>query len=94
MQPHMLIHGDLYDLAPISQWHRGRAVLLGDAAHATTPNLGQGAGQAIEDALVLSQCLSGTADYSQAFKTYQQRRLKRTHKIVQMSMQLARITNW
>jgi 2-polyprenyl-6-methoxyphenol hydroxylase-like FAD-dependent oxidoreductase len=48
---------DLYDLAPIRRWAFDRILLLGDAAHATTPNMGQGACQAIEDALVLQQIL-------------------------------------
>ena len=39
-------------------WHRGRAILIGDAAHATTPHLASGAGLAVEDALVLGECLA------------------------------------
>mmetsp|Transcript_63212 Transcript_63212/g.124946 ORF Transcript_63212/g.124946 Transcript_63212/m.124946 type:complete len:562 (-) Transcript_63212:290-1975(-) len=46
---------DIYDRAPDLQWSRGRVCLLGDAAHPMMPNLGQGGGMAIEDALVLSQ---------------------------------------
>jgi 2-polyprenyl-6-methoxyphenol hydroxylase-like FAD-dependent oxidoreductase len=45
-----IIRTDLYDFAPRSPWSCGRVVLLGDAAHATTPNLGQGGAQALEDA--------------------------------------------
>jgi 2-polyprenyl-6-methoxyphenol hydroxylase-like FAD-dependent oxidoreductase len=49
---------DLYDRAPLSgSWGEGRVTLLGDAAHPATPNLGQGACQAIEDAVVLARCL-------------------------------------
>ncbi|WP_212005261.1 FAD-dependent monooxygenase [Chitinophaga sp. HK235] len=89
-----LIRSDLYDLAPISGWHRGRVVLLGDAAHATTPNLGQGASQAIEDAYVLADCLSGNSHYETAFRQYESRRILRAHKIVSTSWQLAQLTNW
>jgi len=46
---------DLYDRAPELQWSKGRICLLGDAAHPMMPNLGQGGGMAIEDALVLGQ---------------------------------------
>lgn len=53
-----IIHGDLYDFKPIDRWYKNNIVLVGDAAHATTPNLGQGACQAIEDAYVLAECLS------------------------------------
>jgi 2-polyprenyl-6-methoxyphenol hydroxylase-like FAD-dependent oxidoreductase len=49
-----LIQNDLYDFPPIKQWHRGNVLLIGDAAHATTPNLGQGGAQAMEDALSLA----------------------------------------
>jgi 2-polyprenyl-6-methoxyphenol hydroxylase-like FAD-dependent oxidoreductase len=50
-----IIRVDLHDLPPFSGWHRGRVVLVGDAAHAMTPNLGQGAAQAIEDAHALAK---------------------------------------
>src|SRR5262249_53478944 len=45
---------DIYDLDPLPRWGEGSAVLLGDAAHPMTPNLGQGACQAIADAVVLA----------------------------------------
>ncbi len=66
-------------------WHRGRIVLLGDAAHATTPHLGQGAGMAIEDALVLAEELSAAADIETAFNTYRDRRFERCRYIVESS---------
>jgi 2-polyprenyl-6-methoxyphenol hydroxylase-like FAD-dependent oxidoreductase len=49
-----ILRNDIVDLAPMPSWTRGRVTLLGDAAHAMTPNLGQGACQAIEDAIVLA----------------------------------------
>lgn len=93
LRPEYLIQNDLSDLAPLRVWHCGRAVLLGDAAHATTPNVGQGAGQAIEDAWVLAQCLAGK-NYKDAFETYQRRRMERAKKIVKLSWQIAKLTNW
>jgi 2-polyprenyl-6-methoxyphenol hydroxylase-like FAD-dependent oxidoreductase len=52
----------------------GRVALLGDAAHAMAPHLGKGAGQAIEDALVLADCLAGNPDVAGALQGYQRRR--------------------
>lgn len=92
--PSQLIRSDLYDLAPIRNWHKGRVVLLGDAAHATTPNLGQGASQAIEDAYALADSLSRHSDPETAFRHYVSRRMARAHKIVRISWQLALLTNW
>ncbi|MCZ4083346.1 FAD-dependent monooxygenase [Streptomyces antarcticus] len=62
IDPADVLRHDLYDLAaPLPRYHRGRLVWLGDAAHAMTPNLGQGGCQAVEDAVVLAHLLSGAA---------------------------------
>lgn len=86
-----LIHNDILDIKPIQQYAFGRIVLLGDAAHATTPNLGQGAGQTMEDAYVLARCLDAAGDPVMAFKEYERKRLGRTRKIIKMSNQIGRI---
>ena len=52
-----ILRNDIYDRPPLIHWTRGRVTLLGDAAHPMTPNLGQGACQALEDALVLAHSL-------------------------------------
>ena len=52
-----VIHNDISDIAPLRRLAFGRILLLGDAAHAATPNLGQGAGQAVEDAVTLMHCV-------------------------------------
>jgi 2-polyprenyl-6-methoxyphenol hydroxylase-like FAD-dependent oxidoreductase len=67
-------------------WHRGRVVLLGDAVHATTPHLGQGAGMAIEDSLVLAEELARHADVESAFQAYRARRFERCAYIVRTSL--------
>lgn len=67
-------------------WHRGRIALLGDAVHATTPHLGQGAGLAIEDSLVLAEELTRTGDPEAAFTAYRHRRFERCRYIVEASV--------
>lgn len=66
-------------------WHKGRVVLLGDAVHATTPHLGQGAGMAIEDAIVLADELARAAEPEEAFIAYRRRRFERCRYIVEHS---------
>lgn len=86
-----LIWGDINDLEPINKYAFGNAVLIGDSAHATTPNLGQGACQAIEDAVILAREIQRSADIQSAFKSFENKRLKRTHFIVNRSYQIGKI---
>ena len=86
-----LIWSDIIDLKPIPHFAFGNVVLVGDAAHATTPNLGQGACQAIEDAVVLAEELSRHSDPADAFAAFERRRLRRTHFIVNTSWRLGKI---
>ena len=72
-----ILRNDIYDLKPMSAWSKARVTLLGDAAHPTTPGLGQGACQAIEDAVVLADSLSATAEIASALKAYESRRIPR-----------------
>jgi 2-polyprenyl-6-methoxyphenol hydroxylase-like FAD-dependent oxidoreductase len=89
-----IIWNDIIDIEPITQFAFGRVVLMGDAAHATTPNMGQGACMAIEDAAILSNLLGTTADVVGAFKTFEQKRIRRTTKIVNDSWQLGKMAQW
>jgi 2-polyprenyl-6-methoxyphenol hydroxylase-like FAD-dependent oxidoreductase len=66
-------------------WHEGRIVLIGDAVHATTPHLGQGAGMAIEDSLVLAEELARADTPQAAFEAFQERRFERCRYIVEKS---------
>ena len=91
-----LLWNDIIDLKPLSHYAFNNIVLLGDAAHATTPNMGQGACQAIEDAVVLADELKTGGSVPDAFKRFEQRRLKRTHYIINNSRrigQLAQVQN-
>ncbi|MCP5143897.1 MAG: FAD-dependent oxidoreductase [Gammaproteobacteria bacterium] len=67
-------------------WHKGNIVLLGDAVHACTPHLGQGAGMAIEDAIVLADELAAASTAQVAFGGYQRRRYPRCQFIVDASL--------
>ena len=69
-------------------WYQGRVVLLGDAVHATTPHLGQGAGMAIEDAMVLADELAQSTELQTVFRSYQQRRFERCRYIVDKSREI------
>ena len=66
-------------------WHKGRVVLIGDAVHASTPHLGQGAGMAIEDSLVLAEELARADTPQRAFEAFQTRRYDRCKFIVESS---------
>jgi len=70
------------DRAPVRHWHKGRIVLLGDAAHAPLQSLAQGAGMAIEDGLCLAETIhAANGDYGQAFRRFEQLRLVRTARV-------------
>ena len=89
-----IIWNDIIDLEPLSRFAFGNLVLIGDAAHATTPNLGQGACMAIEDAAILASCLDKYGNPAEAFSAFEKRRLSRTRKIVTDSWQLGKIAQW
>ncbi len=71
-------------------WYRGRVVLIGDAAHATTPHLAGGAMMAVEDALVLAELLEGDPPLSTALAGFMARRFERCRLVVENSAQLGR----
>ncbi|MEV6758639.1 FAD-dependent monooxygenase [Streptomyces sp. NPDC051214] len=83
-----VLRHDLYDLPPLPSFVRGRVALLGDAAHAMTPNLGQGACQALEDAVTLAHCLDGTSEVAAALRSYDRLRRPRTQAITRRSARL------
>ncbi len=76
-------HWELHDRDPVTNWTRGNATLLGDAAHPTLQYLAQGACMAIEDAVVLgAEVARHGEDYNAAFNAYQQQRMNRTARVV------------
>lgn len=80
-----ILRNDVYYLDPLPRWSHGRIVLVGDAAHATTPGIGQGAAQAIEDAVVLADRLAGTDDLGTALAEYEAIRRPRAQAVLKMS---------
>lgn len=71
-------------------WYKGRVIIIGDAAHATSAHLGQGGAMAIEDAVVLGEELARETDVATAFEAFMERRFERANKIQQWSEQLCR----
>lgn len=78
----------IHDIPTAPTWHKGPAVLIGDAMHATSPSSGQGASMAIEDALVLAKCLRDIPNAETAFTAYERLRRERVEKVVAYSRRI------
>ncbi len=84
-----IIRADIYDRPPVDRWGDGRVTLLGDAAHATTPNTGQGGSHAMLDGVVVAERLAAitasfgdSATVADALRSYEQQRIPETSKVV------------
>ncbi|MFE3027729.1 FAD-dependent oxidoreductase [Nocardia tengchongensis] len=88
--PEAIIRGDVLDRAPDKRWGTGRVTLLGDAAHPITFNIGQGACQALEDALVLAEELDAT-DPVTALRRYEKQRRARTAGLQKVAWRIGRL---
>jgi 2-polyprenyl-6-methoxyphenol hydroxylase-like FAD-dependent oxidoreductase len=89
--PNAVLRNDIIDRSPNANWTSGRVVLIGDAAHSTTPNLGQGGCMAIEDAVVLARRLKRHANLETGLAGYVAERAPRTSRIVKESWRFGRI---
>ncbi|HEX6557288.1 MAG TPA: FAD-dependent oxidoreductase [Ktedonobacteraceae bacterium] len=89
-----ILRNDILDRRPVRHWGSGRVTLLGDAAHPPTPNLGQGACQALEDALVLAGCLADQREPVAALRAYEALRMKRSAAIIEQSYLVGKIGQW
>ena len=83
-----ILRNDVYYLEPLPRWSEGRLVLVGDAAHATTPGVGQGAAQAIEDAVVLADRLAAGGSLGTALGEHEAIRRPRTEAVLKMSRRI------
>mmetsp|Transcript_9501 Transcript_9501/g.23781 ORF Transcript_9501/g.23781 Transcript_9501/m.23781 type:complete len:420 (-) Transcript_9501:78-1337(-) len=91
--PARILHFPLWYRNPKTRWHSGRVCLLGDACHATLPYVGQGAMQAIEDAVVLAQEVQrpSAPSLDAALSEYYQRRFQRTKHVVDLARTIGRL---
>jgi 2-polyprenyl-6-methoxyphenol hydroxylase-like FAD-dependent oxidoreductase len=80
-----ILRNDVYYLEPLPRWNDGRIVLVGDAAHASTPGIGQGAAQAIEDAVVLADRLGHSDELPIALAEYEAIRRPRAEAVLKLS---------
>jgi 2-polyprenyl-6-methoxyphenol hydroxylase-like FAD-dependent oxidoreductase len=89
-----VLRHDIHDLArPLRTFVRGRCVLVGDAAHAMTPDLGQGGGQALEDAATLGNLVADGADLDAALDAYDRMRRPRTQAIARRARSMGRMAH-
>ena len=79
---HIFSGWNTYDFPTVPVWHRDRMIIIGDAAHATSPASGQGASMALEDAVTLAKCLRDLPDVPDAFAAYENLRRARVERVV------------
>jgi len=84
-EPSTIIRADIYEMEPLDHWCQGRIALMGDAGHPMTPNMGQGACQALEDAVVLGACVQDVNDLPTALRVYEAKRIKRVNRVAKQS---------
>jgi flavin-dependent dehydrogenase len=92
--PGNIILNDIIDLSPIPKWYSENICLIGDAAHATTPNMGQGACQAIEDAYIIGKLLEKNKDFNFVFGEFQKIRRKKVDYVVNTSWKIGKVSQW
>ncbi len=89
-----ILRTDISDRPPLARWGEGAVTLLGDAAHAMTPNLGQGACQALEDAYVLGRELSRASSLEAGLRAYEAARMARANAVVVAARRLGAVAQW
>jgi 2-polyprenyl-6-methoxyphenol hydroxylase-like FAD-dependent oxidoreductase len=95
-----IVSTDIEDLDPLDNWVDGRAVLVGDAAHASTPNLGRGVGDALEDAIVLADHLAAASDLAEmsavtdALLRFERDRHDDATRVQRRARRIGKLTSW
>ncbi len=89
-----IVKADACDRKSLRSWGRGRVTLLGDSAHPITPNVGQGACMAIEDAAWMAKLLPGATDLAAGFRSYEAARVSRTAFIARQARRIGMIGQW
>jgi 2-polyprenyl-6-methoxyphenol hydroxylase-like FAD-dependent oxidoreductase len=88
-----IIRNDISDLKRLEKWHKDKVVLVGDAAHATTPNMGQGAGQGIEDAYYLANILAKHYQLEQSLNLFESNRREKVDYVVNNSWRFGQMAH-
>ena len=88
-----IIRTDIFDIKPFQKWFEKRVCLIGDAAHPTTPNMGQGGAQAVEDALSLADALAYAQEGEDAFRLFRDKRIKKASMVTQNSYLFGKIAH-
>ena len=88
-----ILRNDINDLKPLKNWCKDTICLIGDAGHATTPNMGQGGAQAIEDAYYLSNLIANNPKQN-IFKSFQKQRAPKVNSIVKQSWSTGKMAHW
>lgn len=91
--PENILKNDINDLKPLDKWFKDKICLIGDAGHATTPNMGQGGAQAIEDAHFLSELIRLKPNEN-IFNEFQNKRQKKVTGIIKQSWSTGKIAHW
>ncbi len=78
----------IYDIPFLKNWYNGNVCLIGDAAHATSPHIGQGASMALEDAMMLARSLRDVVDIQKAFEAFQSSRKERVEQVIKKARKI------
>jgi 2-polyprenyl-6-methoxyphenol hydroxylase-like FAD-dependent oxidoreductase len=85
VDPAQVVYRPVENILVPDPWYRGRALLIGDAAHGTSPHAGQGAAQAIEDGVVLAEEIASGKPAHEVLQAFMARRFERCRQVVELS---------